>query len=219
MSVAVQPASAGEWVLRAVIIVAIGLLAFIALRFYSEVAIQYFNISEASYGFYWPNRGWLLIHLVGGSLALFMGPFQFWSGLRRKHMHVHRWTGRLYLVGVALAAFASVTLAVRTPIGVAWSAGLLVLAGVWVAVTGMAFLTALYRQIAVHKQWMIRSYVLTFSFVIFRWLEELPLLVDVPMGERFATIGWISWTVPLVSAEIVMQLRALRRPAGRAPAG
>jgi hypothetical protein len=212
MSVAVQPISTMSYVLRGIVVLGVGLLAFMGLRFFGEAAIQYFDIREASYGYYWPNRGWLLMHLIGGSLALLMGPFQLWSGLRRRHMHIHRWTGRLYIAGVVLAAFGSFTLAVRSPIGVAWSAGLIVLATTWLAVTSMALLTALYRQIAAHREWMLRSYVLTFSFVIFRALEETPLFADAPMGERFATIGWMSWTVPLMLTELSIQLGALRRP-------
>ena len=44
-----------------------------------------FDISEANFGRLWPNRFWLLLHITGGTAALFAGPFQLWSGLRNSH--------------------------------------------------------------------------------------------------------------------------------------
>jgi hypothetical protein len=43
-----------------------------------------------------------LIHTSGGLPALFVGPWQFWTGLRRTVPRIHRWTGRLFLLGVAV---------------------------------------------------------------------------------------------------------------------
>ena len=73
----------------------------IALFFYFEYATQYFLWDEEIFGpYYWGKRTALILHIGGASLALFMGPLQFWMGLRNQYMRVHRWTGRLYLVGV-----------------------------------------------------------------------------------------------------------------------
>ena len=38
-------------------------------------------------------------HIVAGGLALVVGPFQFWRGLRDRHRKVHRVLGRVYLGG------------------------------------------------------------------------------------------------------------------------
>ncbi|HMB73787.1 MAG TPA: hypothetical protein VKQ06_09465, partial [Gammaproteobacteria bacterium] len=42
--------------------------------------IKYFLWSEASYGYYWQFRLPLLLHVVGGLVALVIGVFQLWSG-------------------------------------------------------------------------------------------------------------------------------------------
>lgn len=51
---------------------------------------------------------------------------------------------------------------------------------------------------------MTRSYVVTFAFVSFRWLVELPALQA--LGDsKFATATWFSWVVPLLVTEIGLQ--------------
>ncbi len=39
---------------------------------------------------------------------------------------------------------------------------------VWLLTTGMAYVAIRRGQIAQHQEWMIRSYVTTFAFVLFR---------------------------------------------------
>ncbi len=193
---------------RILVAIAIAALAYLGVKFYSVEAMQYFNVNESSYGPYWAKWGWLLTHLSGGSLALFMGPLQFWTGLRLRHMRLHRWTGRLYVLGVAIAALSSLSLAFTSLVGPNFGVGLFVSALVWLAATGVALLAALKREYVAHKHWMIRSYVITFAFVLFRWLEELPILMHLPFSERLTALGWISWVVPLFAAEIILQLRS-----------
>ena len=40
------------------------------------------------------------LHIVGALLTLALGPFQFLARLRNRYRNVHRWSGRLYLLGV-----------------------------------------------------------------------------------------------------------------------
>jgi len=68
------------------------------------VLFYYRHYDAASFDPYWPRHGWLFLHINGGTLALLMGPFQFWTGLRQKNLVVHRWTGRLFLLGVAMGS-------------------------------------------------------------------------------------------------------------------
>src|SRR5690349_24671542 len=73
-------------------------LVVLGARFLMTDAIPFItDISPGTYGRFWPRRNWLLTHIAGSGLALLVGPFQFWSGMRRRSMLVHRWTGRLYV--------------------------------------------------------------------------------------------------------------------------
>jgi Predicted membrane protein (DUF2306) len=60
------------------------------------------------------------------------------------------------------------------------------------------------RRIDVHKEWMIRSYIVTYGFVSFRLIDEMGLFVKLG-NERLATTAWICWTIPLLFAEVAMQ--------------
>src|SRR5215468_10108345 len=72
-------------------------LVVVGARFLISDAIPFItDISPGKFGRFWPRREWLLTHIAGSGLALLIGPFQFWSGLWRHSMLVHRWTGRLY---------------------------------------------------------------------------------------------------------------------------
>src|SRR5262245_59746560 len=53
---------------------------------------------------FWPRRGWLLIHIAGGLLALLSGPVQLWLGLHKVKMKVHRKLGMLYMAGMTVGS-------------------------------------------------------------------------------------------------------------------
>ena len=64
---------------------------------------RYLVLTEQSYGpYFWPRSNWVLPHVLGGLLAILIGPLQFWSRIRRDHIQVHRWSGRVYLAGVVV---------------------------------------------------------------------------------------------------------------------
>ena len=73
-----------------------------AIAFFVHDALPYFTFTEASYRVFWPNRYWVLMHVCGGSIALFCGLPQFFTALRERHRTFHRWTGRGYLAGVVI---------------------------------------------------------------------------------------------------------------------
>jgi hypothetical protein len=175
------------------------------------VLFYYRHYDAASFDPYWPRRGWLFLHMNGGALALLTGPMQFWTGLRRRNLTFHRWTGRLFLLGVAMGVTGSVGLAVTTANGWAFETALMGLALAWATTAAMAYVSIRKRLVDVHKQWMIRAYVVTFAFVTFRYLQDYsPLSRLRPENDRDITIAWACWVVPLAVTEMVFHLRQLR---------
>ena len=68
-------------------------------------------------------------------------------------------------------------------------------------------------RIIEHKEWMIRSYVVTFAFVIFRWLNEVEAIKGLGnFVERGPTEIWISWVIPLLFAEIFISSKKKMSP-------
>jgi hypothetical protein len=81
----------------------------------------------------------------------------------------------------------------------------------WMLTTGMAVLAIHRRAIEQHREWMIRSYIVTFAFVSFRAFH--PLLVDWKLAtpvEASSFMAWASWAFPLLIAEPLIQMRKLK---------
>jgi|SRR5688572_11521313 len=115
--------------LGAVIFVVLAALPYFTFLF-SDAPNQF--VDEMSFRLYFPRRGWLLLHIAGGIAAVLAGPVQLWLGLSDRHMGLHRRLGLTYISGVAIGTVGAVALAVRTPVGWIFGAGLLGLATAWV---------------------------------------------------------------------------------------
>jgi len=184
--------------------------ALIGLMFVAREALPYFTLTEVHFGRYWPVRWWLLLHVTGGIVALLSGPVQLWLGLTDRSVRVHRRLGIVYIVSVAASSLAGYYLAFHTTFGSTFGAGLAGLATAWIVTTGLAFAAIrrhLYEQ---HKEWMIRSYVVTTAFVTFRlWFSLLGWLGVGTRAERGAIMAWSCWAVPLLITEAVLQGRKI----------
>jgi len=193
---------------RRVAAVLLSLTALAAVVFVAGAAVPYFLSSSFGPPEYAPRRGWLLLHIVGGMIALLTGPVQLWLGLADRGMAWHRRMGIGYMTGVGVGSFGAFYLATHTDFGWVFGAGLLSLAVAWVTTTTLAYL-AIKRSLAEqHKEWMIRSYVVTFAFVMFRVIQ--PSLQAAQIGtplEQLAMAAWACWAVPLLIAELVIQGR------------
>ncbi|RPA68633.1 DUF2306 domain-containing protein [Cyclobacteriaceae bacterium YHN15] len=190
------------------ILMAWAFLIIFAGKFVINDALPYFGFDEEVYGRFWIMKWPLIGHISGGLIALTIGPFQFWTAFRNKYIKVHRVMGLTYLTAILIGTISSVNMALTTGIAVhwTWALSLIVLALAWISTTGMAFRFILLRRIQMHKEWMVRSYVVTFAFVLFRWLNSTPVFVE--MGnfiERGPTMIWVSWVIPLFVTEMILQ--------------
>jgi hypothetical protein len=168
----------------------------------------YFVWSEESYGpYFWPRAGLLLPHVVAGLIAIVLGSFQFWPRIRTSYPKVHRISGRIYLGSVLIAASAGIVLAATSALGLAYGVGLFALSVAWLVTSGMAFLSIRRRNFVQHTQWMVRSYVVTSAFVIFRLGDNVMEYLGVGMSDRFAIMAWACWALPLLITEVVIQGR------------
>lgn len=188
----------------------LSLAALIALVFVGAAAVPYFVSSSYGPPEYAPRRGWLLLHITGGIIALLTGPVQLWLGLADRGMAWHRKMGIGYMTGVGIGSIGAFYMATHTDFGWLFGAGLFGLAVAWVTTTGLAFLAIRRSLIDQHKEWMIRSYVVTFAFVTFRVIQ--PALAAAHVGtltEDLAAAAWACWAVPLLITELVIQGRKI----------
>ncbi|OYV51747.1 MAG: hypothetical protein B7Z78_07755 [Rhodospirillales bacterium 20-60-12] len=122
------------------------------------------------------DRYLLFPHALFGTLALLSGPLQFSTRLRRQYISFHRILGRLYVLSVASAAVLAMIISAGHPL----FAGTTVQASAWIICTFAAFLTARNRHITQHRQWMVRSYAITFTFITLRLLSIWPAYWNLP---------------------------------------
>jgi len=136
------------------------------------------------------DRHLLIPHTLCGFMALLAGPLQFSSRFRRRHLTFHRILGRVYVISVFIGAFTGIALASGRP----GLPGTSMQAAAWIVCTTAAFITARNRQIVQHRQWMARSYAVTFTFVSSRVLNLWPRYWS-HLGDSFAAVGVIAFTL------------------------
>ena len=176
----------------------------------------YFRLTPDALGPYWPKRGWLLLHITSGAVALLLGPFALWLGMGRRRMPLHRILGMTYMVSVTLSCAAAFYLAFHTDISWIFGMGLAGLATAWVITTGLAFISIRKRLIPQHKEWMIRSYVVTLAFVNFRILVGILEIAGVgTLVEQLNVASWFCWAVPLLVTEAILQGRKILQAQSR----
>lgn len=190
----------------------LAVVAGAALWFIIEKVLLYGSFDPGAYDSLWPRRFGFLAHMSGGTIAILTGIAQLWLGHTGRTAGLHRPLGRIYVAAVAVGGAGGIYLAVTiTDGGFAYAAGLFGLAVAWLITTGMAVLAIHRRAIMQHREWMIRSYIVTFAFVTFRTFEHLLSSWKIAPDEQIGTfMAFACWVFPLLLAEPLIQLRKLR---------
>jgi uncharacterized membrane protein len=193
--------------------VLLAIVAFAALWFVVSKLTAYGIPNPDAYGDLWPRRIGFLPHMVGGTVAILTGIVQLWLGLTGRTAGSHRVLGRVYVGGVAVGAAGGLYLALTVTGGFAYGAGLFMLAVAWIVTTTMAVIAIHNRSIEQHREWMIRSYIVTFAFVTFRFFDHwLGVWKVAPNAEINTFMAFACWSIPLLIAEPLIQLRKARQP-------
>ena len=136
------------------------------------------------------DRRLLIPHTLAGMFALLIGPLNFSSRIRLRHLQLHRVIGRTYAIAVLIGSFTGIALAAGRP----GLPGTSMQAAAWMVCTTAAVITARNRQIAQHRQWMARSYAVTFTFVSSRVLNLWPRYWS-HLGDVLSAVGVIAFTL------------------------
>lgn len=149
--------------------------------------------------------------MTGGTCALFLGPIQFWSWFRNRYLRIHRFLGKVYIIGALVAGLSALRLSLINDCH-ACRYSLLLLSILFIFFTAAAYYSIRGYEIQAHKQFMVRSYVCALAFVFVR----LPMgsffgLVETA-GEQRIVGEWFFSLVPLFLVEMWMTwLPALKR--------
>ena len=191
-------------------IAVLGLPTAIGLWFFYDFALRYLTSEPHQFGIYQPRHQWLYVHILAGMVALLIGPAQLWLGMNKRTAILHRILGVLYVVAVGAGGTAAFYLAVHNDFGWVFGVGFFSMTMVWIVTTALATIAILMHRVEQHREWMIRSYVVTFGFVTFRVTESVLDLANVgTMVEQLTAASWLAWTVPLFITESIMQGRKI----------
>ena len=190
----------------------VSLAALLALGFFVSVALPYLLLDPTVLARYEPRRAWLLVHVGAGGVALLTGPVQLWLGISNRARHLHRRLGLVYVTAIAIGSVAAFYLAAHTDLGWGFGTGITGLGIAWIVTTTLAIVAIRRGFIEQHREWMIRSYVVTFAFVMFRMLFGALQMADVgTRQEQLGASSWFCWAVPLLVTEAVLQGRKILR--------
>ena len=175
----------------------------------------------------------VLMHLIPGSIAALLGPFQFMTAIRDHYPTIHRYSGRVYVVAVVIAGLVSFDLSLNlimfSPERMlerlrmygepesanrhyyAYGAGLAFLAVDWLSTLVVAVAAIRNGMTLLHKEWMRRNYIVTLAFMFYRiGLIVLYKALHVDYHEVIAMLAWGCWSVPLLVNEFIQGLQRLK---------
>ena len=154
------------------------------------------------------ERTLALMHVVPALLFMVMGPLQFVERIRRKYPVVHRWSGRIFLAVSAIVGITGLRMAFGETIGGMDEKTAITLFGLFFLVAlAKGLWHALHRELARHREWMIRGYAVGLAVATIRPIMGAFFAAAVVRGHTpepsqfFGTAFWLGFTLQTIAAE------------------
>ena len=153
------------------------------------------------------NDPWVgFSHVYGGAVALLFGSLQFSAKFRQKYLSVHRTFGIIYLIAILIGGIAGFFAAIDASGNLLTKIGFLCLDILWLFTTIVAYKKILDRDFIGHRNWMIRSFAMTFAAVTLRLQFPLWLgFFQMPFSEAYVIISWACWVPNVFVAEYIVR--------------
>lgn len=152
------------------------------------------------------------IHIFGGMLCIATGPVQLFRPLRERYPALHRMLGRVYVLAVlGIAAPSGLYMAFYANGGMPAGFGFIGMSVLWFYTTWKGVQTIRRGEVRKHREWMYRSFAMTFSAVTLRlWVPVLSLGTDLAPATIIVLTAWISWLVNLLVLEGVFSIKKIK---------
>ncbi|WP_310496181.1 DUF2306 domain-containing protein [Sandarakinorhabdus sp.] len=146
-------------------------------------------------------------HMLGGTGMLAFGAANLYLAARKTRFALHRRIGQIYLATGAFGATTAIAVTLSAahktgPILTNSTLSLATLGSAWLAFAALGWRAGRNRRFASHGDWMIRSYVLSWAFVLCRFASPVPEIGQLGNGQAFI---WLSWVLPMMMCEVVLQ--------------
>jgi uncharacterized membrane protein len=160
--------------------------------------------SDAAFARYAPLT---MAHIVPGLIFVALGPLQFVRTLRIRRPRLHRWMGRVVLAAGLATGVTALAMTTQMAIGGATERAATTLFGVMflIALT-QAFVCIRRREVARHREWMIRAFGLGLAVATVRPIVgaffATRALTNLTVQEFFGIAFWLGFTLHMIAAEI-----------------
>lgn len=166
-----------------------------------QAAPTNFEEFEARYA---QHAGLMLLHVVPGMLFMVLGPLQFIPQIRARHIRLHRWSGRVFLVSGAVIGISALALCFRMPLisGANEAAATLLFGSLFLFALGKAYLHIRRLEIAHHREWMIRAFAIGLGIAMDRPVVSLFFAFSaMPVSEFFGIALWLCFSSLFMAGE------------------
>ena len=148
-----------------------------------------------------------LVHIVPGLLFMILGPLQLSSTIRARYPQWHRWSGRIFVICGAVIGVSALIMSFGMPAigGVNQAAATTLFAVFFLFALGKAVWHIRRREIAQHREWMIRAFAVGLAVATIRPIIGIFFATSRLSGltphEFFGTAFWIGFVLQLIAAE------------------
>lgn len=144
------------------------------------------------------------IHLVTGIIIYLFGPLQFVPRIRRQWPRIHKWSGYIFFVTVIAAGITGIFMGFLFPVGkTSETSSSLLFSIIMIYCAIRAIVMILNKNVELHRQWMIRSYMIAIGPATMHAI--IPLFIQLggkDIGEALSLSLWIGFTLQLIMAEV-----------------
>jgi len=151
------------------------------------------------------------LHIIPGAIFMVLGPLQFVQRIRTRHIRLHRLSGWLFVATSTVIGVTALIMSVTVTIGGGIeTAATVVFAVLFLVCLTRAVLHIRRREIAQHREWMLRTFAIGLAVATIRPIIGLFFALTTLVPQEFFGIAfWIGFTLHLVLAEIWIRLTRL----------
>jgi hypothetical protein len=187
-------------------------VALYSLRFYGVLVGTWFQVDRGIHAVITRVPIQALTHMLIAPIALLLGPFQFFPGLRTRHPHIHRLSGRVYVAACVIAGTGALATAPYASGGPVAGLGFGILAVLWIGTTLAAWRAAVQRKFALHRLMMRFSYALTFAAVTLRLQIPIGFALGYPNYSAMSVwLAYTSWIPNVLIVALISSAASFRR--------
>jgi uncharacterized membrane protein len=138
---------------------------------------------------------------------MLLGPLQFSSSIRARHLRWHRWSGRLFVACGFVIGISALIMSFGMPAigGVNQAAATTLFGCYFLVALSRAFWLIRRREIALHREWMIRAFSIGLAVATIRPIMGIFFATsrfsELKPREFFGIAFWIGFVLHLIAAE------------------